>query len=157
LRDNDKLDKLAFMDLFRKTKKSTLYLWIILLSIALVCAQGVTLHVHVVDHDHHHHNHDNLLGQTSTAEHTHISIAHLSADTSHSNHHDQVIYESDACPDCLLTKISNKAPLTALLSVLFILMLIGIYRHTYDRRRIENIHLRYLFHFTPPLRAPPFN
>lgn len=148
------------MELFRKTKKSTLYYWVIFLSIALVCAQGVTLHVHAVDHDHHQHhshNHDSLHEQLSTVEHSHISIAHLSADTSHSNHHDQVIYESDACPDCLLTKISSKAPLAALLSVLFILLLTGTYRNTYERRRDDNILFSCWLYFTPPLRAPPYN
>jgi len=144
------------MDLFRKSKKSALYFWVIFLSTALVCAQGVTLHVHVIDHDHHQlHSHDNLLGQSSSVEHTHISIAHLSADSSHSNHHNQVIYESDACPDCLLTKISSKAPLAALLSVLFLLLLISVYRHTYERRREDNILRLFRFHFMPPLRAPP--
>lgn len=145
------------MDLFRRTKKSTLYIWVILLSIALVCAQGVKLHVHAIDHDHHQqHNHDSLLDQFPTAEHTHISITHLSADASHSNHHDQVIYESDACPDCLLTKISSKLPLTALLAVLFMLLL-GVFRQTYVRRREVFVFFSRRCHFTPPLRAPPAN
>ncbi|WP_455218554.1 hypothetical protein [Kaarinaea lacus] len=164
LRDIDKPYKLAFMELFRKTNKSILLYWVIFLSITLICAQGVTLHVHTVDHDHFHghsqhhsqqHKHDSLPDQLITAEHTHISIAHLSVDSSHSSHHDRVIFESDACPDCLLTKISSKVPLAALLSVLFILLLFGIYRRTYERRRDDNILYLFRPHFTPPLRAPP--
>jgi hypothetical protein len=142
------------MELFRKTSKSTLYLWVISLSIAVISAQGVTFHVHTLDHDHYHdqHNHPD---QLTLDEHNHISIAHLSADNSHSDHHDQVIYENDACPDCLLTKISSKVPLTALLVALFILLLTGVYRLTYVRRRDDIIFFLRRPHFTPPLRAPP--
>lgn len=142
------------MKYLRKTKKSTLCLWVVLLTFALLSAQGVKLHVHSLGHDHH--NHHDHQGQLLEGDHTHISIAHLSLDNSHSDHHDQVIYESDACPDCLLTKIANKAPLAVLLSVLFILLLIGIYRQTYERRRDDIFSFSYRFHFTPPLRAPPF-
>ncbi len=156
LRDTHKLDKLAFMELFRKTKKSILLYWVILLSIALVSAQGVTLHVHAVDHTHHHHHkHDSLPDQLTTAEHTHISIAHLSVDSSHSSHHNRVLFESDACPDCLLTKISSKVPLAALLSVLFVLLMVGVSRQTYQNRRDDIFLFLFWSHFTPPLRAPP--
>lgn len=153
------VDRFSLMQHLRKMKKSSLVFWVILLSIALLSAQGVMLHVHAVDHDHHQrqtHNHDSLLDQQPTAEHTHISIAHLSADTSHSDHHDRVIYENDACPDCLLTKISHKAPVTALIFMLFILLLTGVCRQSYKRRRDDNIHFSWRFHFTPPLRAPPY-
>lgn len=142
------------MKYLRKMKKSTLCLWAVLLSLALLCAQGVKLHVHLLGHDHH--NHHDHQGQLLADDHTHISIAHLSLDNSHSDYHDQVVYESDVCPDCLLTKISNKAPLTALLSILFILLLIGVNRHTYELHRDDNILFSYWFYFTPPLRAPPF-
>lgn len=142
------------MKYLRKTKKSTLSLWALLLSLALLCAQGVKLHVHSLSHEHH--NHHDHQGQLSEGDHTHISIAHLSLDNSHSDYHDQVIYESDACPDCLLTKISTKVPLTALVSVLFILLLIGVYRLAYERRRDNNFLFSCWFYFTPPLRAPPF-
>lgn len=141
------------MESFRKTKKSTLYLWVILLSVALLCAQGLKLHVHDIGHDHHnHHNHSD---EITIVEHNHVSIAHLSLDDSHADHHGQVIYESDACPDCLQTKIFNNIPLTALISLLFILLLFGIGRYTYIRQWDEcNIQTRW-HHFMPLLRAPP--
>lgn len=138
------------MQYLRKTKKSTLYLWVALLSLALLCAQGVKLHVHSLGHDHHNH-HDQLL----VDGHTHVSIAHLSLDDSHVDHHDQVIYESDASPDCMLTKIFNNIPLTALLTLLFVLLLSGIRRHTYMRRRDDDCIKARWPHFTPLLRAPP--
>lgn len=139
----------------RNTKKSILCFWVVLLSFTLLCAQGVKLHVHPLSHNHHsHHDHQSPL---LVGDHSHISIAHLSLDNSHSNQHDQVIYESDACPDCLLTKISNKVPLTALLAVLFVLLLFGVYRHTYVHRRDVIVLFSRWCHFTPPLRAPPVN
>lgn len=144
------------MNALRNSKKSTLYLWVISLSIALLCAQGVKFHVHTLDHDHHHDD-QNHPDQLTVAEHNHVSIAHLSADNSHSDHHDQVIYESDACPDCLLTKISSKAPFTVLLAALFILLLTGVCRHTYVRRQDDDITILRRSYFAPPLRAPPVN
>ena len=142
------------MKFLRKTTKSTQCLWVVLLSLALLCAQGVKLHVHSLGHDHHnHHDHEDSL---LAGDHTHVSTAHLSLDDSHGKYHDQVIYESKACPDCLLTKIFNNVPLTALLSVLFMLLLIGVYRRTDELRRDDNIIFTHCFHLIPPLRAPPF-
>lgn len=141
------------MESFRKTKKSTLYLWVILLSVALLGSQGLKLHVHDIGHDQHdHHSHSD---QIAVAEHNHVSIAHLSLDDSHGDHHDKVIYESDACPDCLQTKISNDIPLTALISLLYFLLLFGINRHTYIRQQGDDNFKARWRHFTPLLRAPP--
>lgn len=141
------------MDSFRKKKKSTLYLWILFLSVALLCSQGLKLHVHDIGHDHHdQHSHSD---QITVIEHNHVSIVHLSLDDSHGDHHDQVIYESDACPDCLLTKVFNNVPLAALISVLFILLLFGISRRTFIRQGEEHKVQTRWPHFTPLLRAPP--
>ena len=138
------------MGSLRKTKKSTLYLWVILLSVALLGSQGLKMHVHDIGHDHHSHS-----DQITMVEHSHVSIAHLSLDDSHGNHHDKVIYESDACPECLLTKVFNIIPLTGLISLLFILLLFGSSRYTTIRQGNEhNIQTRWQ-HFTPLLRAPP--
>jgi len=109
------------MYILRKTSQSNLYLWVFVLSVALICAQGVTIHIHAVDHDHlklHNHHHDSLEDQQTIADHTHFSIAHLSSDTSHGSHHDQIVYENVACPDCLLLKVANETPFIALLTAL---------------------------------------
>ena len=130
-----------------------------MLSIAIVCAQGVKLHVHSLDHDHSHHpgsaDAQSLADAAPAVEHTHLSIAHLSTDVSHSDHHDELLSESDACPDCLLTKIINKVPFFALFAVLFMLALFGLYRTSFNRRSDEDIYHSWQCHFTPPLRAPP--
>lgn len=138
------------MGSLRKTKKSTLYLWVILLSVALLGSQGLKMHVHDIGHDHHNHS-----DQITVVEHNHMSIAHLSLDDSHGDHHDKVIYETDACPHCLLTKIFNNIPLTALISLLFISLLFGISRQTYFRHVDEHYIQTRWPHFTPLLRAPP--
>ena len=140
------------MESFRKTKKSTLYLWVILLSVALLSSQSVKLHVHNVGHDHHTHHHPDAL---ELDDHQHVSIAHLSLDDSHSDHHDQLFYESNACPDCLLTKISNNVHSLAVLALLFTLLLFGLCRHVYFSRRDSQPTDRRWPHFTPLLRAPP--
>ena len=142
------------MNTFRKFKKSTLYVWIVVLSVSFLISQNLTLHAHPIGHDHHIH-HDHNPDQFSVTDHSHVSIAHLSLDDSHADHHDQVIYESDASPDCLLIKILDNIPLTALMSLLFVLLLFGICRNTYFRQWDKhNIRTRWS-HFTPLLRAPP--
>jgi hypothetical protein len=149
------------MKFSRKAQKSTLYLWVILLSVTLLCAQGVKLHVHSLDHDHdHHHGHANLSVTEENLhienKHTHLSIAHLSTDDSHIDHHDEVISESDACPDCLLTKIAAKTPFMALLAILFTLVLSELFRYTLNRRVDEDEPVpSRRYHLTPVLRAPP--
>lgn len=120
---------------------------------ALLASQGLKLHVHDIGHDHHdHHSH---VGQITMVEHNHMSIAHLSLDDSHSDHHDKVIYESDACPDCLLTKISTNIPLTPLISLLFVFLLFGVNRHAYIRQQGDDNFKARWRHFIPLLRAPP--
>ena len=145
----------SLLQYLRKTSKSTLHLWVVLLALALLCAQGVKLHVHALDHDHHQHDHHTHKNELLASDHSHVSIAHLSLDNSHSDHHDKVIYESDACPDCLLTKVSSKLPLAALLAVLFTLLLMGVCRLAFVQRRDIFVFFSRRCHFTPPLRAPP--
>ena len=65
--------------MFRKTKPRSLLLWILLLSIALLCAQSVTLHVHGLDHGSDHELnqlHDNIAPELMS-EHSHLSETHL--------------------------------------------------------------------------------
>lgn len=140
------------MNYYRKLNNTTLFFWVMLLSIALLCAQGVKLHVHNLGHEHgDQHTHDSI----QTTAHDHLSIAHLSTDVSHSDHHTEVVSESDACPDCLLTKITNKTPFMALLVILISLALFGLYQITFSRRCDDKIIFYWRCHLIPPLRAPP--
>lgn len=124
-----------------------------MLSIALLCAQGVKLHVHDLDHGHdQQHAHTPAEG---TAEHSHLSTAHLSSDISHTDHHDEIASEVDASQDGLLVKISNSIFLLAILAYAFIVFLPGFYRFTFSRRRENNTNIPWRYHISPPLRAPP--
>ncbi len=141
------------MMIFWRTKKRTLFLLSILLSIAILCAQGVKLHVHSLDHDHEQ-QHSNI-SSLGVAEHSDMSLAHLSADISHTDHHDEAVSEIDASPDGLLKKGASNIPEMALLAAIFTSLLLGFYQHTFHRRRDNEAIFRWRYHFSPPLRAPP--
>jgi hypothetical protein len=141
------------MNLFRKMKKRNLYFWTIMLSIALLCAQGMKLHVHDLDHGHdQQHNHISAEG---TAEHSHLSAAHLSSDISHSDHHEEIASEVYVSQDGLLIKIFNNIFLIAILASAFIVFLPAFYRYTLHRRRENGTNIPWRYHISPPLRAPP--
>lgn len=139
------------MILFRQTKKRNLFLWALLLSIALLCAQGVKLHVHSLDHDQQHSH----IATEAAAEHSHLSEAHLSTDVSHSDHHDEVVSELDVSSHGLLKKVSSSVLTLALLVTMFALLLPAFYRQTFHRRRDIDTILPWRYHLSPPLRAPP--
>ncbi|MEN8180010.1 MAG: hypothetical protein ABFS39_15520 [Pseudomonadota bacterium] len=140
------------MIFFRQTTKRTSFLWALLLSVALLCAQGVKLHVHSIDHDH-----DQRHGHMTTeaAEHSHLSEAHLSSDVSHGDHHDEVVSELDASPDGLLKKVSSNVFMLALLATVFSLLLLGFYQHAFHRRSDNDAILPWRYLLSPPSRAPP--
>jgi len=136
----------------RHMKKPTLYVWAFLLSVALLCAQSVKLHVHnFVDHD----QQDNHITTELVTPHSHLSELHLSVDVSHIDHHDEVLLELDASPDGLLKKLGNNILTLALLASLFSLLLVGFYQQILRRYRDNEAIIPWRYHFSPPLRAPP--
>jgi len=142
------------MMIFRRMKKPALYLWAFLLSVSLLCAQGVKLHVHSFGQEHDHGQQYHQITNEAVIQHSRLSKIHLSADISHTDHHDEVLLELEANPDGFLKKVSNILTL-ALLTTLFALLLVRFYQQRSLRYR-ENIVVfppRYLFY--PPLRAPP--
>lgn len=147
--------KLLPMILLRQMKKRTLFLWVFLLSTALLCAQGVKLHVHSFGQEHDHDQQYSHIAAEAVAEHSHLSEAHLSTDISHGDHHDEVVSELDASPDGLLKKVSSNILTLALLATVFILLLPTFYQQTFHRRRDKNSFLPWRYLFSPPLRAPP--
>lgn len=143
------------MLIFSHPKKRVLFLWTLLLSMAMLCAQGVKLHVHDLDH-HHQQNqqHSHTVAEVD-AEHSHFSIAHLSTDTSHIDHHDELVSELDVSPDSLLQKISNSVLPLVLFSFVIILFFAVFFRpiaYLYQGNTASS-PWRYLF--SPPQRAPP--
>lgn len=147
------LVKLSAMNYFRKTIKRYLSLWAILLSLALLFAQGVKLHVHELAHGHEQHR--GHIAAAETLEHSHLSVAHLSSDISHSDHHQEVLSEIDASQDGIQVKMYNGILLPAILAIFFTLILPGFYRFTFHTRRANDKIIPWRYHISPPLRAPP--
>ena len=128
-------------------------LWAILLSVALLGAQDVKLHVHDLGHDHgQQHGH---IPAEGTAGHTHLSDAHLSTDISHVDHHEEIASEVNAGQEGLLAKISSNILLLAILASALIVFLPVFYRYTFHRRHEIDTDIPWRYHISPPLRAPP--
>lgn len=135
----------------RQITNLTPLLWALLLSMALLCAQGVQLHLHSIDHDQRH-SHITI---EAAAEHSHLSGAHLSSDISHGEHHNGVISELDASPSGLLKKVSSNIVMQALPATALSLLYPGFYLQTFYRHRDEETTLPWRYLLSPPPRAPP--
>ena len=141
------------MNFFRKTKTRNLNFLAILLSLALLCAQGVKLHVHNLDHDHGQ-QHNQTLAE-GTLEHSHLSVAHISSDVSHDDHHEKVVTEIAVSQESLLIKASCVISLLALLATAFTFFLLVFYRYTFHSHREHDANIPWRYYISPPLRAPP--
>ena len=143
------------MYLFRKISKNpkSLWIWALLISVALLCNQSVKLHIHDLDHAHDQHlNHDSGLGME---EHSHSANAHLVIDNSHSDHHADIVAEIDTSPSAVLAKISNTLLTLAFLVSILAFLLPRFYVHKIYRRAINDTVTLWRYHFSPPLRGPP--
>ena len=152
------------MIIFNQITKPALYLFTLILSVAILCAQGVRLHIHSLAQEHNHelqqHSHNSHTAaetpiKNSQALHSHQSKIHPVSDISHSDHHDEMISELDASPDGFLTKVNSNLLILALLSSLFTLLLVNFYQKILLRYREETVIFPRRFLFSPPLRAPP--
>ena len=143
------------MYLFRKTSKKpkSLWIWALLISVALLCNQSVRLHIHDLDHAH-----DQLLTHDSAEgieEHSHSTNAHLVFDNSHSEHHTDIVAEIDTSPSAVLAKISNTVLTLAFLVSILAFLLPRFYEHKIYRRTINDTITLWRYQFSPPLRGPP--
>ena len=136
----------------RDIQKRTLILWVLLLSIALLCAQGTKLHVHSFAHDHE--PHQSIAPELAT-EHLHQSSIHLTTDISHADHHDEVVTEQDANPQALLKKVSGYGPMLAIFIIAFAFLLHSFNVIKLYYRRDTDLILTRRYILSPPLRAPP--
>jgi len=139
--------------IFRQIKTHALSIWVLLLSVALLGTQGVTLHVHSLGHDHdsqHAHTSSGVLVESPS-----LSVPHLSSDLSHAGLHNEVVSELDANPDVLLKKVFSSVLALALLAAVLAVPVPGFYQLSFHRHRDREgvFSSRYLF--SPPLRAPP--
>lgn len=135
------------MMLFLKNLHKFRMWWVLFLSLALLCAQSVKLHVHDLDHTH--------TSSESVINHSHTSEFHLSVDVSHAEYHHQAMPEIDLGMSALLNNISAKMITLALLVTLIILCLHSLYPVSFSRRRRVAANAFSRYHFSPPLRAPP--
>lgn len=142
------------MKFFRQTNRRVLLVLSLVFSLALLCVQGVGLHVHNLDHDHgDHHGHAHAIDDTG--EHAHLSKAHFAQDTSHSDHHDGAVSEVDISPDGLLKNSSNNIFAIALIAFFFIFAMFVSSRQWVHRGRESKLVLYRRYVLSPPLRAPP--
>ena len=111
------------------------------------------MHVHGFDHGHHSHHHDPL--DVGNSDHMHTSEIHFANDKTHVDHHGGVIQELDISQDGLLKKVSNVVLTLAFFAALFFILLPGLIRRTYQRRRDPKLRLPNRYLHSPPLRAPP--
>lgn len=122
---------------------------LLLMSAALLLAQGKAVHVHAVDQPHEHPSLQQVSG------HSHQSIAHLADDFSHPEHHHGVIAENDFAQTGLLSKVPGNSWLPALPASVVILFVLMLFQAPSLRRRIIKGPLLPPRYLSPLLRAPP--
>ena len=136
-----------FMFTCFNTDKKSYLIWALLLSLAIICAHGVKLHVHNMDHTHR--------AVESLTKHSHDSVFHLSLDTSHAEHHHAVISEIDLGINALLKDISGTVITLALLVTLIVLPLYHLFLLIFCQHRGHPDSIPWRYCLGPPLRAPP--
>ncbi|MBL7003723.1 MAG: hypothetical protein ISR69_06835 [Gammaproteobacteria bacterium] len=143
------------MSIISKTNKSekNLWVWTLLLSLVLLFGQNSKLHVHSLDHaDNQQINHKYV---DAANDHSGLGEAHLSTDSSHSDHHAEIVSEIDTSLNALLIDTSVKIPVLALLITLLVFYIPSFYHLVVHRRSIYPVYSFCRNHFSPPLRAPP--
>jgi hypothetical protein len=140
------------MIFFQRMQKRTLFLWILLLSITLLCAQSVKLHVHnfALDHEQQH-----SIATDVMTEHLHQNGIHLTTVVSHAIHHDEVISEQGLNSQALLKKMSSYGPMLAIFVIAFTFLLHRFNVIKLDYRRDNDLIITRRYILSPPLRAPP--
>jgi hypothetical protein len=136
----------------QRMHKRTLFLWVLLLSIALLCAQGVKLHVHNFGHDH---EQRHSIPPELATEHLHQAGIHLTTDMSHADHHDEEVSEQGINLQALLKKISNYAPMLAMFVIALTFFLHSFKVLILHTRRDRDVTITRRYILSPPLRAPP--
>ena len=141
------------MECCRRIIKQTSLLWSLLLSLSLLCAQGVGLHVHSLENGHDDLNHVHAADLFDS--HSYMGKAHLVLDTSHSDHHDSSVSEIDIKPDGVLKKAGNNIFAIALIVFLVTFLVFTSSRQLIFHQREIKLVLRKYYTLSPPLRAPP--
>jgi len=142
------------MEFFRLINKRTLLLWSILLSLSLLCAQDIGLHVHNVDHGHDkHQGHVHVANEAD--DHAHMSVAHFAQDTTHNEHHDGLAAEVDVSPEGMLKNINIYVFAIALITFFFIFEIFFSSQQLVYFRKENRLIFHSYYSLSPPSRAPP--
>lgn len=140
------------MTFFQRMHKPTLFLWVLLLSVALLSAQAVKLHVHNFGHDH---EQRHSIAPEVATEHLHQSGIYLTTNVSHATHHDEIISEQGLNSQALLKKMASYGPMLAIFVIAFTFLLHSFNVMTLQRRRDKDVITVRRYILSPPLRAPP--
>ena len=144
------------MDVFRQAKKPTLLFWSLLLSLALLCAQGVKLHAHNLDHEHdNHHRYGHIHAVDEVNAHSYLSRTPFADESSHGDHQDDVVSESNTTPARLVKSSFNNVFAIAVFAFIFTLVGFTCSRQLVQRCRERQPILKSYYLLSPPLRAPP--
>ncbi len=127
----------------RKCPRFSLLLGLLVI-LALLCSQGVALHVH---------NFGEMHGG-ELADAVDLGQLHSAYDLSHSEHHDGPVYDVDASPDGIVKKLSQVSLVLALF-VFSLMLLVPPPGRVLFRRCKHKVSLLERHLFSPPLRAPP--
>lgn len=139
---------------FRHTNKKTLLLWSLILSLAILFAQGTKLHVHDLGPDHKN-TPDHHQAINDSNDPVNLSKLHFSHDNSHSEHLHDIVAEVDASPTGLLKNSINKVYSVFFLVTIFSFFLFFPSQPVIQRRLENTIFPRKHYALSHPLRAPP--
>ena len=143
------------MNFSRQPRKPVFFLWIVMISIMILCTQNLQFHVHSLDHPEPLQQHDSQI-EMHNIEHGQFAMKHLSIDSSHVDHHDLSVVEMDASPQTILKQLTMNGASVALFALIFTLILSGFYALYVPGTHslISFVPIR-RFHLFPLLRAPP--
>ncbi len=138
----------------RKIKPVTSILWVLLISMTLICAQGTKLHVHYLDCQH-----DTSIGLLTITEdnhgHAQHGKIHLAANGSYDDHSEEGTTELDVSPQGLLKNLSSVLSLLLVITSFFMLLLPEFTRLFLRHNRDSCSIAFWRYVLSPPLRAPP--
>ncbi|HEB63319.1 MAG TPA: hypothetical protein ENJ07_02440 [Gammaproteobacteria bacterium] len=142
------------MTFFRQTNRRASLLWSLLLILSLLFSQDVVLHAHDLDSGYDEHlNHSHT--SKGTSDHDYLSKIHSASDLSHSEYHDNILYEVDTSLDGALKNISSTLLALAIFILPFGLINLSLLRQVIYHHRERKLIFYDYYVLSPPLRAPP--
>jgi len=139
------------MEFFRRINRLALLLWSVLITLSLLSAQGVALHVHSFEHGS---DESHVHGMDEVSDHAHLNQVHFTYDETHNDYHDGVVSEIDVSPEGLLKSFNNVLAIVLVAFIVSVVML-STARLLLCRYRDSKLTVNKHYVLSPPLRAPP--